>query len=95
MTKELKKEIGSNSSEEASSEQLGERYQDWAKESGWTFKQFPVNKEYYATKNIPLVKRVVNFCTNMVRIDHPWRVKDAGNPNLKRSLHIENDELVG
>ena len=31
----------------------------------------------------------------MIQIDHPWKVKDASNPNLKHSLRIENDELVG
>lgn len=94
-TKELKKEVGSSSSEKASSEQLEEKYQDWAKKNGWTLKQFPISKEYYATKDIPLVKRVVNFYANMIQIDHPWKVKDASNPNLKHSLRIENDELVG
>lgn len=70
-------------------------YQDWAKANGWTIKQMPISKNFYAVKDVPLYKRVFRFYANMIQIDHPWKVSDPDNPNLKRSLKIENDELAG
>lgn len=69
--------------------------EEWTKENGWDLKQFPLNKTYYATKDVPLPKRVYRFYANMIHIDHPWKVQDPDNPDMKRSLRITNDELAG
>ncbi|MDU1980397.1 MAG: ABC transporter permease [Enterococcus casseliflavus] len=78
-----------------SSAETAEKYQEWAEQNGWTLKRFPISKNYYAVKDVPLLKRVVNFYADMIQVDHPWRVKDASNPDLKRYLKIEKDELAG
>jgi len=80
---------------ELSSTETAEKYQEWAEQNGWTLKRFPISKNYYAVKDVPLLKRVVNCYADMIEVDHPWRVKDASNPDLKRYLKIEKDELAG
>ncbi|WP_171301986.1 ABC transporter permease [Enterococcus cecorum] len=70
-------------------------YQKWAKENGWKLGIFPESGRYYATKDIPLLKRIWNFYSNLIVIDHPWKVKAPSNPDLKRYLKIEKDPMVG
>ncbi len=55
---------------------------------GWDVKQY-TNGSYYMTKDVPLVKRILNLFANMVQIDHPWKVQDPNNPNLERKYYIE------
>lgn len=68
---------------------------EWTTENGWTLKQLPVSESFYAVKDVPLPKRVYRFYANMIQIDHPWKVKDPDNKDLKRGLRITNDELAG
>lgn len=67
----------------------------WAKENGWEVKQLPISKNFYAVKEIPLIKRVFNFYANLLDIDHPWKIQDPDNPNLPRYLKIEKDPQIG
>lgn len=67
----------------------------WAKENGWELNTLPLSKNFYATKEIPLIKRVFNFYTNLIEIDHPWKIQDPENPNLPRYLTFEQDPQVG
>ncbi len=69
--------------------------QKWADENDWDLQQFQISGTYYATKEIPLWKRVARFYGNMFEFDHPWKVKDPSNPDLERSLKIQKDDLVG
>lgn len=70
-------------------------YQEWAEKNNWEISQFEVGKGYYATREVSLIERVGRFYKNLIQIDHPWKVKDPENPDLKRSLKIENDPAVG
>lgn len=70
-------------------------YDEWAKKNNWKIGQFEVGKGYYATKEVSLLQRVGRFYKNLIQIDHPWKIKDPENPNLKRYLKIEHDPEVG
>ncbi|MFA9494171.1 ABC transporter permease [Streptococcus sp. E17BB] len=63
--------------------------------NGWTLHQFPESGAFYATREISMFSRVLNFFTNLIEIDHPWRIKDAKNPDLERYLRFENDPSAG
>lgn len=70
-------------------------FQKWATDNGWTLNQLPISKAYYAEKEIPILNRVLRFYGNMFELDHPWKVQDPENPDLERSIKIQNDELAG
>lgn len=72
-------------------------YVDYIKSigSGWELKQMTNSKLFYATREIPIYERVVKFFKNLVKIDHPWRIKDKSNPDLERYIRIENDPSIG
>lgn len=70
-------------------------YQKWAKENGYTIKQFKISKNFYATKDLPLIQRVGRFYANLISIDNPWAVKDKNNTDLKRGYAIKHDDLAG
>ncbi|WP_071130136.1 ABC transporter permease [Enterococcus timonensis] len=73
-----------------------ELYQQWAdNNSGWEIKQFEISKGFYAVKELSLVTRVSRFYSDLIKIDHPWKINDPDNPDLKRSIKIENDDSVG
>ncbi|MHC5269174.1 ABC transporter permease [Enterococcus sp. LJL98] len=69
--------------------------EEWAKTNGWELRQLPISQAFYTIKDIPLPQRVFRFYANMIQIDHPWKVKDPSNPDLKRSLRFEKDDTVG
>jgi oligopeptide transport system permease protein len=72
-------------------------YNKWAKlqRDRWKIKQFPTSKRFYATREIPLLERVGRFYSRLIQIDHPWRIHDKDNPNLKRGYKISNDKIGG
>ncbi|WEV61176.1 ABC transporter permease [Streptococcaceae bacterium ESL0729] len=65
--------------------------EDWAKEKGkgWVVSELPNSKNLYATREIPIYERVLKFYANLIQIDHPWKVKDSTNPDLKRYVKFE------
>lgn len=63
--------------------------------NGWTLHRFTESGEYYATRKIPIYERVWRFFTNLLEIDHPWRIKDVANPDLERYIRLENDPAIG
>lgn len=67
----------------------------WAKKNGFKVHRYEESKDYYATRDLPLLERLGRFYGNLIEIDHPWAVKDPKNPNLKRYLRFENDKLAG
>lgn len=66
-----------------------------AKGGHWKLHQFEESKDFYATRNISIFERVWNFYSNLIVIDHPWKVKDSSNPDLKRYVRFENDPAIG
>lgn len=71
-------------------------FEKWAKEhKGWKLQRLPLSKEYYATREISLIERVGRFYKKLIVIDHPWKVHDAKNKNLKRYVKITNSKSAG
>lgn len=70
--------------------------QEWqSKNKDWKLDQLPRSKQFYATREIPIMSRVFKFYANLIQVDHPWRVKDPENKDLKRGYKITHDETVG
>ena len=62
---------------------------------GWRIHQFKQSKQFYATRDVPVLERVGEFYANLFQIDHTGWVKDKSNPNLERYIRIENDPAIG
>lgn len=62
---------------------------------GWTLHQFEESNLFYATREIPLYKRILEFYGNMIEVDHTNKIKDKENPDLERYIRIENDPAIG
>ncbi|MGF3073347.1 ABC transporter permease [Facklamia sp. P12945] len=68
----------------------------WSKDNKeWEIGQLPISGGYFATDDISIGARVFNFYKNLIQVDHPWRVKDPENPDLKRGYQITHDKTVG
>ncbi len=55
---------------------------------GYTVTAFGASGRLYAYKDYPIVKRVMTWVSNLVKIDTPMAVKDPGNPDLKRGYSL-------
>lgn len=62
---------------------------------GWRLHQFKQSKQFYATRDVPVLERVFEFYTHLFEFDNTGWVKDKTNPNLKRYIRIENDPAIG
>lgn len=62
---------------------------------GWKLGQLPESGAFYATREVPMFSRVVGFFGNLIEVDHPWRIKDEKNPDLKRYVKLDNDPAIG
>ncbi|SOB48640.1 Oligopeptide transport system permease protein AmiC [Lactococcus piscium] len=62
----------------------------WAKSASgnWKIEQLPVSKTIYATQEISIWRRVGKFYANLIQIDHPWKIQDKTNPDLKRFVKL-------
>ena len=57
--------------------------------------QFKESKQFYATRDVPVLERVFGFYKHLFEFDNTGWVKDKTNPNLKRYIRIENDPAIG
>ena len=62
---------------------------------GYTVETYPKSGRYYAYKDIPVLKHVGIWLSNLIQIDTPWAVKDENNPELKRGLSFGTTETGG
>ncbi len=62
---------------------------------GWVLHQFEGNQQFYATREIPVYQRIIDFYSNLIEIDHTNRIKDSKNPDLERYIRLENDPAIG
>ena len=79
----------------ANSQSDKQKLQQWAKKAGFKIKTYKQSKNFYATRDLPLLERLGRFYGHMFEFDHPWNVQDKNNPNMKRYLKIEKDPMVG
>ncbi|MGF3142481.1 ABC transporter permease [Facklamia sp. P13055] len=61
----------------------------------WEVGQLPISGGYFATDEVSIGARVLNFYKNLIEFDHPWRIKDPENPDLKRGYQITHDATAG
>lgn len=47
--------------------------------SNWELHQFEGSQLFYATREIPIYQRVIDFYGNLIQIDHTNRIKDRKN----------------
>lgn len=61
---------------------------EWVKnqKGDWKIETMPISGQIFAVKEIGNFERVMNFYKGFLVIDHPWKIKDASNPDLKRGL---------
>lgn len=59
-----------------------------AKSKKWVVGTMPISGMQYATREIGVFERVVNFYKKFVVVDHPWKISDPSNPDLKRGLGL-------
>ena len=62
---------------------------------GYTVEAYTKSGRYYAYKDTPILKHVAIWFSSLVKIDTPWSVKDANNPDLKRGLSFGRTESGG
>ncbi len=62
---------------------------------GFTVEAYTKCGRYYAYKDIPIIKHVAIWFSNLVQIDTPMSVKDENNPDLKRGLSFGRTESGG
>ncbi len=55
-------------------------------EQGYTVAQYEISGRYYAYKDVPVIKQIARWLSNMIVIDTTNSVKDENNPDLERSL---------
>ena len=53
---------------------------------GYTVVEYTSSKQLYAYKDIPIAKRLVSWFSQLIQIDHPWRIQDPNNPDLARYI---------
>jgi len=53
---------------------------------GYTVETYLGNGRYYAYKDVPVIKRMAIWLSQLIKIDTPWSVQDENNPDLKRGL---------
>ena len=62
---------------------------------GFTVEKYPKSGRYFAYKDIPVLKHVGIWLSNLIQIDTPWAIKDENNPELKRGLSFGTTETGG
>ena len=64
---------------------------DFAKkyaDMGYTVEQYLGSKRYYAYKDVPVLKRMLSWLSQLIFIDTPYSVQDENNPDLERKLYF-------
>ena len=62
---------------------------------GYTVETYTKSGRYYAYKDVPIIKHVAIWFSNLIEIDTPWSVQDENNPELKRGLSFGLTESGG
>lgn len=75
--------------------QAAEEFKAKYEAQGYTVETYPKSKRYYAYKDVPVIKHMGIWLSNLIEIDTPWAVKDENNPDLKRGLSFGTTETGG
>ena len=58
---------------------------------GYSIGVQPVSGYLFASKDVPLLTRVLRWYADLIQIDSIYRIKDPGNPGLKRGYYFTRD----
>ncbi len=58
---------------------------------GYKVEALPISGYLYATKDVALLTRVFLWYAKLIQIDHPYRIQDPDNPDLKRGYYLTRD----
>ena len=90
-------DLGSSEMEEAlqPGSKAAEEFRAKYEAAGYTVEKYPKSGRYYAYKDIPIVKHVAIWLSNLIEIDTPWSVKNENDPDLHRGLSFGRTESGG
>ena len=57
-------------------------------EKGYTIAKYEISGRYYAYKDVPVIKQILRWLSNMVVIDTTRSVQDENNPDLERGIRF-------
>lgn len=77
--------------ESSESKDFEEKYENL----GYTVEEYQISKRLYAYKDIPVFTRLVKWFSNLIVIDHPWKIQDPNNPDLPRYIRPGLTETKG
>ena len=75
--------------------EAGEQFKAKYEAEGYTVEQYTKSGRYYAYKDIPVIKHVAVWFSDLIEIDTPMSVQDENNPDLKRGLSFGRTESGG
>lgn len=58
---------------------------------GYIIDYFPESGQAYATRDISILRRALNWWGNLIEIDHPYKVQSESNPDLERKVYVGKD----
>ena len=61
---------------------------DTYQSKGYNVEYLQISKKPYAYKDIPLIRRLVKWVSELIVIDTPWSVQDPTNPDLRRYIKL-------
>lgn len=70
---------------------LAKEFEAAYRAKGYAIEVQPVTGFLYAYRDRPLMSRVLSWYARLFYVDHPWRVRDPGNPGLKRGYYLTRD----
>ena len=68
-----------------------ETFKETKEAAGYTVATFSESKQLYAHKDVPLTQRLIGFWTNLISLDHPYKVSETVVPNLERKIYVGQD----
>ena len=58
---------------------------------GYEVQYFTESGQAFATRDIPILQRALNWWGNLISFDHPYKVQSENNPDLERKVYIGKD----
>lgn len=66
-------------------------YVSLREKAGYEVQYFEESGQAFATRDIPILQRALNWWGNLISFDHPYKVQSESNPDLERKVYIGKD----
>ncbi len=70
---------------------FGDEFEKTIRSRGFKTARQPVSNYVYAVRDVPLLTRVMRWYSRLIQVDFPGKIKDPGNPGLKRGYFFTKD----